>query len=607
MKKALIPLCAALIVAFGSPMYAAPRKSGDYTEIYSGELTTLNYLISGSANEHAMFANMMDNLVDYDKYGILRPSLALSWSESKDGLTWTFKLRPGVKWLTYDGKEYGEVTAQDWVDSAKYILTKTNASQTADVLTGVLKNSEKYFKGEVTDFAQVGVKAKDKYTLEYTLERNVPYFLSMLTYVTFLPANGKFLAEAGAKFGTSNRYVLYNGAYLMAEFEPQSSRLLVKNDKYWDVDNVNIKRVHYKYNKEAATLAPELFLRGDVSFAPVPSSMLDSWMKDPVKKAQVHPAITDAYTYFYAFNFLPKFDAKFEPDNWKVVVNNKAFRESIFHAFDRKPAMLTEEPYTPERRLQTTITPKNFVAADGKDYTALAPLDAFAKANSFDKNLALKFKAQALKELAGKAKFPVKILMPYNAGGANWANRAQVVQQQLETVLGKDYINVIPTSFPATGFLGATRRAGNYALQECNWGPDYADPETYTDPFMSGANYNRPENAVGYTDANGKPKYDNLVNAAKAESTNMKKRYELFAKAEAFLIGEAFVVPYARGGGGYEASKLEPFAAPYAPFGISSYKFKAQIVLDRPVTPEQYASMERDWEKARAAALRKAK
>ncbi len=613
MNNLMVPLCAALLVAAAVPVQAAPRKSADYFEVYANELTTLNYLISGSENEHIMFANMIDNLVEYDQYGILRPALALSWSSSKDGLTWTFKLRPGVKWLTSDGKEYGEVTAQDWVDSAKYILTKANASQTSDVLTGVIKNSDKYFKGGITDFSQVGVKAKDRYTLEYTLEKNVPYFLSMLSYVSFMPVNGKFLAETGTKFGTSNKHILYNGAYLMPEYEPQSSRELVKNGKYWDAGNVHIKRLAYKYNKEAGTLSPELFLRGDISEAIIQPAVLDSWMKDSAKKMLVHPATPTAYTYFYAFNFNVKFDAQYEPDNWKIVVNSRTFRKSVFHALDPKAAMMTTDPYNPHSRLQTTITPKAFAAAAGKDYTTLGDLGGFAKTNSFNKTLALKFKGQAQKELAGKAKFPVKVLMPYNAGQADWANRAQVVEQQLEAVLGKDYIDVIPVSFPATGFLNATRRAGNYALQECNWGPDYADPETYTDPFVVGGTYNKPELATGYAEANGKPKYENLVNAAKAEVTDMKKRLNLFAKAEGFLIGEAFVIPYAHGvgarsgSGGYVASKLEPFTSPFAPFGVSTLKFKGQVVLDRAMTPEQYAGMAIEWEKERSAALRKAK
>lgn len=613
MNKATVSFCAALLVAAVTPLAAAPRKSADYKEVYANEITTLNYLVSGSENEHIMFANMIDNLVEYDAFGLLRPALAQSWSSSGDGLVWTFKLRPGVKWVRYDGKEYGEVTAQDWVDSARYVLTRANASQTADVLTGALKNADKYFKGQVTDFNQVGVKAKDKYTLEYTLERNVPYFLSMLTYVSFMPLNGRFLAECGTRFGTGNRYILSNGAYLMSEFEPQNSRLLVKNDKYWDAGNVNIRRLIFKYNKEAGTLGPELFLRGDVSETVVQPAVLDGWMKDPARKNLVHPGIPTAYSYFFAFNFNPRFDAQYEPANWKLAVNNKAFRQSIFHALDPKAAMLTTDPYSPDNHLQGTITPRAFVAAGGRDYTTMGPLAEFGRTPSFNKALALRFKAEARKELAGKARFPVKVLMPYNAGSADWANRAQVEQQQIENVLGKDYVQVIPVSFPATGFLNVTRRSGNFALQECNWGPDYADPETYTDPFVAGGTYNKPELALGYTDANGKPRYDNLVAAAKAEVKDMKKRYNLFAKAEAFLIGEAFVIPYAHGvsarsdTGGFVASKLEPFASPFAPFGVSNLKFKGQVVFDKAVSPSQFAALAAAWEQARGKALRQSR
>ena len=372
----------------------------------------------------------------------------------------------------------------------------------------------------------------------------------MLTYVCFFPVNGKFLAEAGKRFGTDNTMVLYNGAYIMDEFEPQSSRELVKNERYWDKDNVFINRLRYKYNKESTTLGPELFLRGDVSGLeePLPVNIMDSWMKDPAKKAQIHPAQVNTFSYFYCLNFVPKFEAQYNPDNWKVVVNNKAFRESLFHALDRRVAMVTSEPFQPERRLMTTVTPRNFVSAGGKDFVDMPALASIAKTESFNKTLALKYKAQALKELAGKATFPVKMPMPYNASQTDWVNRVQVVEQQMEGLLGKDYIDIIPVSYPATGFLDKTRRPGFYAMQECRWGPDYADPQTYTDPFVAGTTYNRPEFAVGYTDKNGKPMYDNLVATAVAEVKDLKKRYELFAKAEAFLINEAFIIPYGVGG-----------------------------------------------------------
>jgi oligopeptide transport system substrate-binding protein len=88
------------------------------------------------------------------------------------------------------------------------------------------------------------------------------------------------------------------------------------------------------------------------------------------------------------------------------------------------------------------------------------------------------------------------------------------VEQQLENLLGKDYIDIIPEAGPKTGFLSAIRRSGKYALMKCNWGPDYADPETYTDPFNETGTYNKPQNVEGYTDSNGKKIYTNLLEAA---------------------------------------------------------------------------------------------
>lgn len=600
-------LVASLVSAGLGPMQAraaeGTRPSGDVYGVYAGELTTINYLVTGSTAEQAVAANTIDCLVEYDHLGIMRPALATSWEVSPDGLTWTFHLRKGVKWVTYEGKEYAEVTAQDWVDALKYSFNPANASQTANVAYRVIKNGERYFKGEITDFSQVGVKALDKYTLQFTLERPVPYFLSMLTYTAFMPVNGKFLAEVGDKFGTDNEYLLYNGAYIFSVWEPHNIQVFVKNDKYWDAKNVHIKRLVFRYNKEASTLAPELFLRGQITEAAIPTAALDEWMKDPVKSKMVRPGMTNFYTYFYAFNFDPKFAPEYEPENWKIAVNNVNFRKAIFHGLDRRAALLTEDPYNPDRLLSNTVTPRNFAAYGGKDFTEIGELAAISSRDSFNKELALHYRDKAKQELAGKAKFPVKVMMPYNTASTSWTNRVQVIEQQLEDLLGRDFIDIIPVGFPPTGFLNATRRAGNFALQESNWGPDYADPETYTDPFIPGGTYNRPEKAVGYTDPNGRTRYENLVRAAKAEILDIGKRYELFARAEAFLINEAFVIPYRVGGGGYVATKLEPFTSPYAPFGVSELRYKGQVVLDKPMDSEAFKAAYEKWLRDRAAAL----
>jgi oligopeptide transport system substrate-binding protein len=579
----------------------------EYSTVYSGELTTINYLVTASENEFSAASNLVDSLIEYDKYGVAKPALASDWSVSSDGLTWTFNLRKGVKWVTNEGKEYAEVEAQDFVDAMKYVLDKKHNSQTANIAYSVLKNGEKFYKGEITDFSQVGVKAKDKYVLEYTLEKPTPYFLSMLTYVCFFPANGKFLNDTGDKFGTDNKNLLYNGAYILQTFEPQNSRIFVANDKYWDKDKVNIKKLTYTYNKEAETLSPELFSRGEINYTTIPTATVDLWMKDATKKDIIRPAATNFYSYFYAFNFNPKYDAKYEPDNWGKAVNNLNFRKALSYALDRKAAMTTAEPYEPERRLSSTITPKNFVDLNGTDYTKIDSLAKAATGAVFDSAKAKDYKTKAMTELNGTVKFPVQVVMPYRTDMADWTNRAQVIEQQMENLLGKDFIDIVLLPYPATGFLNATRRAGNYSLMECNWGPDYADPQTYTDPFTSESNYNWVDKAIGYTEANGKGKYENMVNLAKAEVLDTSKRYKLFAEAEAFLIDQSFVIPYGIGGGGFEASKLDPFTTAYSPFGVSQYRYKGVKVLDKAMNTETYKKNFETWQKERADALKAAK
>lgn len=579
----------------------------EYSTVYSGEITTINYLVTSNTNEFALAANMVDTLIDYDRYGIAQPALATEWTTSDDGTVWTFKLRDDVKWVNYEGKEYATLTAQDFVDSMKYILDPVNESKTANIIYSIIENAEEYYNGEIQDFEQVGVKAIDEHTLEYTIKQPTPYFLSMLNYVCFFPVNGKFLEETGDRFGTDNTNILYNGAYIMETFEPQSRRILVANKDYWDKENIFIGKINQTYNKESSTLSPELFIREEIDYTDISSDIIDEWMKDPKKAEMVRPNRTSVYTYFFALNFDPQFDEEFEPANWKKAVNNVNFRKSIFHGLDRIAAMTTQEPYNPEQKLSNTITPRSFVDLDGVDYTQLGKLKDLSNKDSFDSKLAVEYKEKAMEELNGNVNFPVKVYMPYNSDSSEWANRIQVIEQQLENLLGKDYIDIIIDPKPPTNFLSEVRRSGKYALLEANWGPDYADPETYTGPFTPGGSYNFPEKVEGYNDANGKKTYENLLDIARTEVMDVDKRYQLFADAEAFLIEEAFVIPYALGGGGYSASRLNPFESQYSPFGVSSERYKGQKIMDKPMNTEEYKIGLEKWEKERTEALKSSK
>ncbi len=579
-----------------------------YTTIYSGEINTLNYLVTSSENEFALSANLVDSLIDYDRFGVVQPALAESWTVSDDKMTWTFKIRPGVYWYTFEGEQYAEVVAQDWVDAMQYVLTPENSSQTAQIAYSVLKNAQGFYDGTVTDFAEVGVKAIDQYTLEYTLEKPTPYFLSMLNYVTFFPVNGAFLAESESRFGTHNSTILYNGAYIMQIYEPQSRRVLVKNENYWDKENIFIDKIVYKYNKEASAVAQELYLRDEVSGLDISSAMLDEWMNDPVKKEMVRPGRPSFYSFFFAINFNPAYDASYGPENWKVAVNSSNFRQSLFHGLNRTTTMLTHEPYDPQNRILNTITPFDFVSADGKDYTQLPALAKITETESYDADLAKSFKEKAMAELAGKVTFPVQVVIPYNSGTSANSDRAQVLEQQLEATLGLDYIDVIILPYPPTGYLNETRRAGKFSLQEVNWGPDYADPQTYVDPFERGSNYNFPE-FITETDANGRnlfEVYEEKIAAAKAEVVDNNKRYTLFSEAEAYFIENAFVIPFSTGGGGYVSTKLNPFESPFSPFGVAGLRWKGQHIMEKPMSSEMYYTLKAQWDIDREEALKNA-
>ena len=617
MKKTLaLVLCLALaLVACMMPGLA--EETSAYRTLYSGEITSLNYLTTTTENEFSVAANVIDTLVEYDKFGEVQPSLATSWEYDEANLTYTFHLREGAKGVRADGSVYADVTAHDFVSAAKYILDAANDSGTANIFYSVIAGAEAYYLGTSTpeegqepypvmDWETVGVKALDDYTLQYTLVEPVPYFLSMVTYVCFMPVNGDFLAEKGADFGvaTSNENILYCGAYVLSTFEPQQKRIYTKNETNWDAEHVYIDVIEQTYNKEATTIAPELFKRGEVDDAEIDSTIASEWLASEDTADLIRPIRQSGfYTYFYAFNFDPQFDAAYEPENWKIVVNNENFRKSIYAGLDRVKAMLITEPDNPESIMFNTVTPPQFVAIDGVDYTdmgALAPITALGT-GTFDEAAALAYKEAAVAELtAAGATFPVKILMSYNPSSTGWAEECVVVEQQLEGLLGNDYIDIIVEAGPSSGFLKEVRRSGKYALLKCNWGPDYADPNTYTDPFYD-SSYNWPEKATEYLDENGVSEYYKLVDAARAITDDITARYEAYAEAEAFLINHAIVIPFGYGNGGYTASRLNPFESQFAPFGISNNRYKGQKLLDAPMSTDQYFEAYDQWLEERAA------
>lgn len=627
----LVAAMAMSLAACGSS--STGGASTTYRTLYSSECNTLNYLVSNNAVDTEVAANVVDGLVEYDQYGNIQPCLAESWESNDDDTVWTFHIRKDVKWVDKDGKDYADVTARDWIASAQYVNDAANESGTQYMYStgAVVHNAQAYYdytaymiaseNGTKTtdedgnelepvdevDVNSIGVTAPDDYTLVYTLDQPCSFFLSVLTYASYLPVNAQFLEQCGDQFGLDNDNLLYCGAYILSTYSPQEEHVLTKNESYWDKDNVKIGTLQSTYNAEADSVGASMYKAGDIDAVSITSDLLDSWFNDDSTKDLVHGTRpNNSYSYFYSFNFDPEFDAEYEPDNWKIAVNNENFRLALTSAMDRVKAITVNEPYNPEGVINNTVTPTAFCSAGGKDYTQYDALKSYTDGDSFDADKAVEYRDAARKELeAAGCTFPVKVLMPYNPSTTNWDKECQVLEQQMEGVLGSDFIDIIVEAGPETGFLSSVRRSGCYAFMKCNWGADYADPETWTEPFTADNNYGFWDLSEDENTSALYKEYQAKVDEASAIYDDDEARYTAFSEAEAILIENAIIVPFSISSNGYEVSKLNSLEGEYAPYGMTLMKYKFMSVHDTSMSMDDWNTALDTWKSEREKAIAK--
>ena len=628
-----------------------------YRSLYSSEVTTMNYLVSGATYELVVGANTIDSLVENDTYGNILPSGAESWEVSEDGLTWTFHLRAGQYWYDADGNQKDPVTANDYVAAARYVCDSAmdcansylmdgwivNASELLNYTAALLANPVEQGTevGEEQDLVvdangiiyegsdwnketekydtwtevpavtpeDLGVEAVDDLTLVYHMVKARPYFLTALQFGTYWPAPASLLAELGENYGLDNYSMWFNGAYLLSEFKPNEKRVYTKNENNWDAEHIYIERIEQTCNTEATTLAPELFLRGEIDYADIGSDIVADWLSDPEKSQMISSSrVIGDYSYFFGFIFEPMFDAEYEPENWAIAVNNENFRKAVFHGINRDEYLAAKYPGDdPSIHNPTTLTPLPFSPHEVNHYLLHRGLAKHPEPDIPAPEPAVQLRDAAKAELeAAGCKFPIKVPVNYNTSSTTWANCTVVLEQQLEELLGADFIDIIVVPYSGSSFLKETRRNGNYALQELNWGADFMDPETWADPFdhensynffcnetleQDGINqYTKTEETAALID-----QYFELVAAAREETGDMNARYEAFAAAESFYIDHAIVVPGFISGGSYQATKLNAFEGQYAMMGQSSSRYKGQHVYKTAMSQDMFDAQYAEW------------
>lgn len=338
----LVLLAAGVLAACSSSKSSDSSAPKAYGYVYTADPETLDYLISSKNSTTVVTSNGIDGLFTNDNYGNLAPAVAEDWEVSKDGLTYTYKIRKGVKWFTSDGEEYAEVTAKDFVNGLKHAADKK--SEAMYLAENSVKGLADYLSGTSTDFSTVGVKAVDDYTLQYTLNQPEPFWNSKLTYSIFWPLNEEFETSKGSDFAkpTDPTSLLYNGPFLLKGLTAKSSVEFVKNEQYWDKENVHLDTINLAYYDGSDQESLERnFTSGAYSYArlyPTSSnySKVAEEYKDNIYYTQSGSGIAGLGVNIdrQSYNYTSK-TTDSEKVATKKALLNKDFRQALNFALDR--------------------------------------------------------------------------------------------------------------------------------------------------------------------------------------------------------------------------------------------------------------------------------
>ena len=342
MALAGVTLLASGVLAACSGSGSSAKGEKTFSYVYETDPDSLNYLTTGKAAVANITSNVVDGLMENDRYGNFVPSMAEDWSVSQDGLTYTYKIRKDAKWYTSEGEEYAPVKAQDFVTGLKYAAD--NKSEALYLVQESIKGLDAYVKGEVKDFSEVGIKAIDDQTVQYTLNKPESFWNSKTTMGILAPVNEEFLTSKGSDFAkaTDPSSILYNGPFLLKSLVAKSSVEFEKNPNYWDKDNVHIDKVKLSFwdGQDTGKLA-DTFKDGGFSMARLfPTSAGYPELEKEFKDNIVYTP-QDSATFLVGTNIdrqSYKYTSKTTDEqktSTKKALLNKDFRQAIAFGFDR--------------------------------------------------------------------------------------------------------------------------------------------------------------------------------------------------------------------------------------------------------------------------------
>ena len=467
------------------------ESSESVFRIYNGtEPRTLDPSKIQSIPEHQIYMALFEGLVGYDpKTSLATPGLAESWTVNPDGTQLTFKLRKAT-WS--DGTK---ITAKTVVDSWIHILSPKTASEFAYIPGMVVKGASDFNRGKAGKEA-VAIRAIDDNTFQCDLIGPMPYAIDMMAHYAFAVLPMHVITAKGDDW-TKKENIVTNGPFKLLEWKPRKVLTVVKSDKYWDAENVKLKKIYFLL-LENNLIAHNLYNAGEIDWvSAIPLERIDEIKYRP--DYYVSPQFA---TYYYMFNMTRK-----PFDDVRV-------RKALAKSLDMQ-------------ELVNKVTKGGQIAT-----TSMVP-----EITNYTPSKGPTFNVEEARRLLTEAGFPEgtgfpKVPILYNTNDSH-KKIAEWVQASWKKNLGID-VSLVNKDWKT--FLDTRTNMHDFFIARAGWVGDYLDPNTFLDMFITDSGIN--------DGLYSNPEYDALVNEASTMKPGV-ERMDILHKAETILVSkDQAVIPF---------------------------------------------------------------
>lgn len=481
-------------------------KKQELTIIETAEIPSMDTALNVDGVSSVVMNNVFEGLYRATKDGEVELGMASAEPTiSKDGLTYTFKLKKEAKWSNGD-----LVTANDFVYAWKKTVDPASGAAFAYLFEGVLANAIEIQKGEKS-IDELGVKALDDQTLEIQLVANVPYFKGLLTTPTFFPQNQKYVAEKGNRYSTTSESMIYNGPFTLTKWDGTGlTWVYQKNQMYWDKETVKLDTINVDVVKENSARI-NLFDSDATDITTIDGDYLANYQEDLNLKS-----IPESSVFYFQFNQ--------EKAGNKTPLANQNIRKALALSYDKKAYVDTV--------LQNDSIVANGLIPAGLVKSPDGKID-FRKSSgdlqTFNKKGAQAAWKKGLKEL-GVETLTIELL----SGDTDSAKKSsEFMQGQWESNLTGLKVSLKNVPFKVRLELDSKQ---DYDIQLSGWSADYSDPMAYLDIFQTGKSYN--------TTSYSNKEYDALVDAiGSTDLAQLDKRWSDMEEAEKILLDDYNIAP----------------------------------------------------------------